>query len=115
MREMGRWSEDQLRDFLDIKGESHGNLRTHAELLRTAVDAETGRLCPDFGDAGILDVNQWNKPDANFPLSQLQPPTVTGDTLIMGWAGKDWYDAENPLGSVFAVDARTGKVLRRSR
>ena len=74
-----------------------------------AVDAETGRLCPDFGDAGILDVNQWNKPDANFPLSQLQPPTVTGDTLIMGWAGKDWYDAENPLGSVFAVDARTGK------
>ena len=47
MREMGRWSEDQLRDFLDIKGESHGNLRTHAELLRTAVDAETGAVGND--------------------------------------------------------------------
>ena len=51
MREMGRWSEDQLRDFLDIKGESHGNLRTHAELLRTAVDAETGAVGHDEGKA----------------------------------------------------------------
>ena len=42
VREMGRWSEDQLRDFLEIKGESHEDLRTHAELLRRAVDAETG-------------------------------------------------------------------------
>ncbi|MDQ1902288.1 pyrroloquinoline quinone-dependent dehydrogenase [Paracoccus sp. WLY502] len=75
-----------------------------------AVDADTGQLCADFGDGGILNVNQWNKPDANFPLSQLQPPTVFRDKLLLGWAGKDWYDAENPLGSVFAVDARTGEL-----
>ena len=42
VREMGRWSEDQLRDFLEIKRESLEDLRTHAELLRRAVDAETG-------------------------------------------------------------------------
>ena len=75
-----------------------------------AVDADTGKLCTDFGNGGILNVNQWNKPDANFPLSQLQPPTVFRDKLLLGWAGKDWYDAENPLGSVFAVDARTGEA-----
>lgn len=75
-----------------------------------AVDADTGELCADFGEGGILDVNQWNKPDANFPLSQLQPPTVFRDKLLLGWAGKDWHDAANPLGSVFAVDARTGEL-----
>ena len=57
MREMGRWSEDQLRDFLDIKGESHGNLRTHAELLRTAVDAETGAVGHDEGKAPATTAN----------------------------------------------------------
>lgn len=75
-----------------------------------ALDADTGQLCQDFGKGGILDVNQWNKPDANFPLSQLQPPTVYKDTLLLGWAGKDWVDSKNPLGSVHAVDARTGAL-----
>ncbi|MFT4014781.1 MAG: pyrroloquinoline quinone-dependent dehydrogenase [Paracoccus sp. (in: a-proteobacteria)] len=75
-----------------------------------ALDADTGALCQDFGQGGILDVNQWNKPDANFPLSQLQPPTVYKDTLLLGWAGKDWVDSKNPLGSVHAVDARTGAL-----
>ncbi|WP_022707091.1 pyrroloquinoline quinone-dependent dehydrogenase [Paracoccus zeaxanthinifaciens] len=74
-----------------------------------AVDADDGQLCEGFGESGILDVNQWNTPDANFPLSQLQPPTVFRDKLIVGWAGKDWHDADNPLGSVFGVDARTGE------
>ena len=75
-----------------------------------ALDADTGELCQDFGEGGILDVNQWNRPDANFPLSQLQPPTVYKDTLLLGWAGKDWVDSKNPLGSVHAVDARTGEL-----
>lgn len=75
-----------------------------------ALDADTGALCQDFGNGGILDVNQWNKPGANFPLSQLQPPTVYKDTLLLGWAGKDWVDSQNPLGSVHAIDARTGAL-----
>lgn len=75
-----------------------------------ALDADTGALCQDFGQGGILDVNQWNRPGANFPLSQLQPPTVYKDTLLLGWAGKDWVDSKNPLGSVHAVDARTGAL-----
>ena len=75
-----------------------------------ALDADTGSLCQDFGQGGILNVNQWNKPGANFPLSQLQPPTVYKDSLLLGWAGKDWYDSTNPLGSVHAVDARSGAL-----
>ncbi|MEI2804659.1 MAG: pyrroloquinoline quinone-dependent dehydrogenase [Albidovulum sp.] len=75
-----------------------------------AVDADTGKLCADFGQGGVLDLNQWNTINPEFPLSILQPPTVYKDTLFIGWAGKDWAASVNPPGSVFAVDARTGKL-----
>jgi quinoprotein glucose dehydrogenase len=73
-----------------------------------AVDADTGQACADFGTAGVVDVNQWNDVNAKWPLSLLQPPTVYKDFLFVGWAGKDWADAEAPPGTVFALDARTG-------
>jgi quinoprotein glucose dehydrogenase len=75
-----------------------------------AVDADSGKACADFGQKGVLDLNQWNTTNNKWPLSILQPPTVYKDTLFIGWAGKDWADAEAPPGSVFAVDAQTGKL-----
>jgi quinoprotein glucose dehydrogenase len=75
-----------------------------------AVDADTGKLCADFGENGILDINQWNKTNAKWPLSLLQPPTVYKDKLFLGWAGKDWSESIAPPGTVFALDARTGKL-----
>ena len=75
-----------------------------------AVDADTGKACQNFGKDGVLDVNQWNTTNDKWPLSLLQPPTVYKNTLIIGWAGKDWADAEAPPGRVFAVDAQTGQL-----
>lgn len=75
-----------------------------------AVDADTGALCADFGSGGILDFDSFNTADAKWPLSLLQPPTVAGDTLFVGWAGKDWAEAVDTPGSVYALDARTGAV-----
>ena len=75
-----------------------------------AVDADTGKPCEKFGKNGVVDVNQWNTVNAKWPLSVLQPPTVIGDKLIVGWAGKDWeYEVESP-GSLFALNARTGEL-----
>jgi quinoprotein glucose dehydrogenase len=54
-----------------------------------AVDADSGRACPQFGRNGVLDINQWNTIDPKWPLSILQPPTVYKDTLFIGWAGRD--------------------------
>ena len=54
-----------------------------------AVDADTGTACTDFGQNGVLNVNKWNETNAVFPFSLLQPPTVVGDTILIGWAGKD--------------------------
>lgn len=75
-----------------------------------AVDADTGRPCRDFGSLGAVDLNQWNRVNAKWPLSVLQPPTVYHDTLFVGWAGKDWADRSAPPGDVFALDARTGRL-----
>ena len=75
-----------------------------------AVDADTGQPCADFGQGGVLDFNAFNTTDARWPLSLLQPPTVFGDTLFVGWAGKDWAEAVDSPGSVYALDARTGAV-----
>jgi quinoprotein glucose dehydrogenase len=75
-----------------------------------AVDADSGKKCEGFADDGVLDVNQWNTTNNKWPLSILQPPTVYKDTLFIGWAGKDWAEAEAPPGTVFAVNAQTGKL-----
>ncbi|MEC9483767.1 MAG: PQQ-binding-like beta-propeller repeat protein, partial [Halomonas sp.] len=74
------------------------------------VDADTGEPCAAFGENGMVNVNQWNTINDKWPLSLLQPPTVYNDTLYLGWAGKDWTDAAAPPGTVFALDARTGKL-----
>ena len=75
-----------------------------------AVDADTGAPCADFGQAGVLDVNSYNTTNAKWPLSLLQPPTAFGDMLYLGWAGKDWAEAVDSPGQVFALDARTGAL-----
>ncbi|GHC31829.1 pyrroloquinoline quinone-dependent dehydrogenase [Aidingimonas halophila] len=74
-----------------------------------AVDADTGEKCENFADNGVLDVNQWNDTNNKWPLSLLQPPTVVGDHLVLGWAGKDWAFEQAPPGTVFSINARTGE------
>ncbi|MDA9467966.1 pyrroloquinoline quinone-dependent dehydrogenase [Bradyrhizobium sp. CCBAU 53415] len=74
-----------------------------------AMDADTGQFCRDFAKGGVLDVNQWNHVNDKYPLSLLQPPTVAGNHVILGWAGKDWAYAEAPPGIVFSLDPQTGK------
>ncbi len=74
-----------------------------------ALDADTGKTCESFADNGVLDVNQWNDTHDKYPLSLLQPPTVVGDHLILGWAGKDWAYEQAPPGTVWSINARTGE------
>jgi len=75
-----------------------------------AVDADSGKACTGFGQNGVLDVNQWNTVNNKWPLSILQPPTVYKNQLFVGWAGQDWTQAVQPPGSLFAIDAQTGKL-----
>ena len=74
------------------------------------VDADTGKLCKGFGENGVLNVDKWNTINHKWPIGLIQPPAVYKDTLILGWAGFDWfYKTENP-GTVYGIDARTGAL-----
>jgi quinoprotein glucose dehydrogenase len=75
-----------------------------------ALDADTGKLCTGFAQGGVLDVNQWNPDQDEWPLSILQPPTIYNNLMFIGWAGKDWADSKAPPGEVFAVDTQTGEL-----
>jgi quinoprotein glucose dehydrogenase len=75
-----------------------------------ALDADSGKACTGFGQNGVLDINQWNTVNNKWPLSILQPPTVYKNELFIGWSGQDWTQAVQPPGSLFAVDAQTGKL-----
>lgn len=75
-----------------------------------SVDADTGKPCADFGENGVVDVDQWNIVNRKSPLSLLQPPTIYKDFLFLGWSGRERSEAEMSPGSVFALDARTGAL-----
>ena len=58
--------------------------------LLHGVDADTGKRCEGFGDHGIVNINQWNTINPQFPFELNQSVAVYKDTLIVGWAGVDW-------------------------
>ena len=86
-------------------------LATH-DLHLVALDAPSGRLCPDFGSGGSVDIEPTVlnarppavKGEVKFP----GPPTVVNDVVVLGTSVRDFNRANAPNGSVRAFDARTG-------
>ena len=76
-----------------------------------ALDAETGKLCEDFGDNGAIDLthNMPNKQPGY--LNPTSPPVIAGDTLIIGASVNDNYAVESPSGVIRAYDVHSGKLL----
>ena len=73
-----------------------------------AIDAQTGRRCASFGQAGEVGI------DPEMPLlwpgefQVTSPPVVIGDTVVIGSAVSDNARVAAPAGTVRAFDARTG-------
>lgn len=79
-----------------------------------ALDAKTGQLCSDFGEAGQIDLNKG--PGEQLWQGEYQvtsPPAVAGDLVIVGSAVGDNARINAPSGVVRAYDARSG-ILRWS-
>jgi quinoprotein glucose dehydrogenase len=76
-----------------------------------ALDAATGKPCPDFGRDGQVDLNpgvgeqQWR---GEYSLTS--PPAVAGDLVFTGSAVGDNVRVDAPSGVVRAWDARTGAM-----
>jgi quinoprotein glucose dehydrogenase len=102
--ERGAGDECRQRIFL-----AHRGARLHA------LDAETGRPCPDFGTAGEVDltlgVARVRDPDyrrARYGVTS--PPVTIGDLVVVGSAIGDNQWVEEATGIVRAYDARSGAL-----
>ena len=73
------------------------------------IDADTGKLVPEFAEGGILDMKQGLDRDASECwLTHPTPPVVFEDLLILGSAAGEGPTPAAP-GHFRAYDARTGK------
>ncbi|HEV2664053.1 MAG TPA: PQQ-binding-like beta-propeller repeat protein, partial [Blastocatellia bacterium] len=78
-----------------------------------ALDAETGKPCPDFGSAGAVDLRKDvadNWPLSNYGMTS--PPTIYKNLVIVGAQAPEG-PSKGPSGDVRAFDARTGKLVWR--
>jgi quinoprotein glucose dehydrogenase len=74
-----------------------------------ALDAETGRLCDDFGDSGevsLIDVAAY-RPGVYHMTS---PPAVVDALVVVGSSINDNDRVDMPGGVVRAFDARSGRL-----
>ena len=79
-----------------------------------ALNAETGKPAPDFGDSGFVDLraggaDKW-KQEPSWGARVTSAPVVFQDLVIIGW-GLPEYPAQGPSGDVRAFNVRTGKLV----
>lgn len=75
-----------------------------------AVDALTGRTCDDFGLHGSVDLTESIQQQDKTWYEFTSPPTIVGDTVILGSSIGDNQAVEMASGAVRGFDARTGKL-----
>jgi quinoprotein glucose dehydrogenase len=77
-----------------------------------ALDAATGKPCPGFGAAGVVDLRQGLRaPPDEFAFYEVtSPPAIVGDLVITGSAVADNTNLAPASGEVRAFDARTGAL-----
>jgi quinoprotein glucose dehydrogenase len=76
-----------------------------------ALDAATGRPCPDFGQSGQVDLTEGvgeRRYAGEYQMTS--PPAVLGDRVIVGSAVADNSRVNAPSGVVRAYDARSGAL-----
>ena len=77
-----------------------------------ALDANTGRPVPGFGQDGIVDLYEGLDspiPPAPGQVGWNSPPIVVRDTIVVGAALQSGPMTEFPVGNVRGYDVRTGK------
>lgn len=75
-----------------------------------AIDARTGKPCADFGQQGIVDLNQGIGESAPGWYSVTAPPTIVRGVAVIGAQVKDGQAEDAPSGVVRGYDATTGML-----
>jgi quinoprotein glucose dehydrogenase len=77
-----------------------------------ALDAETGKPIPGFGEQGTVDLRKGLRisPTGFSDYEVTSPPAVIGNTVVVGSAIADGTSMTHPSGEVRGFDAITGKL-----
>jgi len=75
-----------------------------------AVNADTGQLCNDFGDNGVVDLWEGMGDHESFEYWVTSSPLLAGDKLVVGGQVVDTQDLGLPSGVVRAFDAMSGQL-----
>ncbi len=73
-----------------------------------AIDAENGKLCSDFGNAGTIDLTLDVGPVQKGQYDVTSPPAVVNGIVVVGSSMGDNRGVDLERGTVRAFDARTG-------
>ncbi len=83
-----------------------------ADARLVALDADTGKLCSDFGQNGVVDLKANMGEVRPHALMQTAAPLVAGDLVIVGGSVMDnGFKAGNPSGVIRAYNAVTGALV----
>ncbi|WP_025995855.1 membrane-bound PQQ-dependent dehydrogenase, glucose/quinate/shikimate family [Pseudomonas viridiflava] len=83
-----------------------------ADARLVALDADTGKLCGDFGSNGVVDLHDNMGKVRPHALMQTAAPLVAGDLIVLGGSVMDnGYDQGNPSGVIRAYNVMTGKLV----
>ena len=77
----------------------------------TAIDANTGQSCTDFGDGGEVNLAEGIRGYRKSDYGLTSPPTVVGDLVVVGSVVGDNGAAELEPGVVRAYNARNGALV----
>ncbi|SFV28222.1 quinoprotein glucose dehydrogenase [Devosia crocina] len=84
------------------------NLTHDARMI--ALDTETGQLCPDFGQGGIVNLMVGIGDSAPGFYAPTSPPTLVRDVLVVGSQVSDGQQREAPSGVIRGFNAVTGEL-----
>ncbi|WP_122419886.1 membrane-bound PQQ-dependent dehydrogenase, glucose/quinate/shikimate family [Pseudomonas viridiflava] len=83
-----------------------------ADARLVALDADTGKLCSDFGSNGVVGLHDNMGKVRPHALMQTAAPLVAGDLIVLGGSVMDnGYDQGNPSGVIRAYNVMTGKLV----
>jgi quinoprotein glucose dehydrogenase len=75
-----------------------------------AIDAATGLPCPEFGDAGEVNLLEGLGETVPGWYAMTSPPTIVNGTAVLGAQVKDGQAEDAPSGVIRGYDARTGDL-----
>ncbi|MGD8163212.1 glucose/quinate/shikimate family membrane-bound PQQ-dependent dehydrogenase [Pantoea sp. FN0307] len=76
-----------------------------------ALDAETGKRCPDFANNGELDLQHKQSVSTPGSYEPTSPPVITDKVIVVAGAVTDNYSTHEASGVIRGFDVNTGALL----